>query len=65
MAAPKHGPSHGPILNNPGWVAAIFGVIVLAGFLGLLVNSANGHHEGGHGGGEHAAPAGSAPAEHH
>ncbi|MGZ3455973.1 MAG: hypothetical protein ACXVEF_40580 [Polyangiales bacterium] len=57
--------SHGPILDNPGWVAGIFTVLVVAGFLGLLFQSAS-HHEGGesHGGGEHAAPAGSA-AEHH
>lgn len=63
--------SHGPVLGNPGWVATIFTVLVVAGFLGALFASANGHHEGGegHGAGEHGpAPAGSqgaAAAEHH
>jgi hypothetical protein len=66
--------SHGPVLGNPGWVATVFTVLIVGGFLGALYASAQGHHEGGHEGGaahgaaEHPAPTrsqGAAAAEHH
>ena len=51
----------GFISRHPGWVGAIFAILVAVGFLGALYNSATSHHEGGapaHGGS-------AAPAAHH
>jgi hypothetical protein len=72
MAAPH--PSHkqpeGFVARHPALIGTLFAIAVAAGFLGLLINSAGEHHEGGgHGaapGAHSAAPAGSAaPAAHH
>jgi hypothetical protein len=48
--------SHGFVGDHPGLIAALFAIVVTAGFLFALYSSAQGHHE--------AAPAahGSAPA---
>lgn len=47
---------HGFVGNHPGLIAALFAIVVTAGFLFALYSSAQGHHEAG-------APAhGSAPA---
>lgn len=56
--------SHGFIGDHPGWVSAIFAIAVTAIFLGLIYQSAQGHHGPSHGAAPHGSAA-SAPAAHH